>query len=124
MRGHLPLIAMRQAGAVPRSVWFAFDGDGWRHWPSSIARPGGVAAEVLVEPYDSIPLLDLRFVVGLLVHVQGDDAKRVRQLHEACRAAKAARVIATVMQPDARGAQRSVEVLDTAEELQEAAWLA
>lgn len=118
MRGHVPVIAMRQAGAVPRSVWFAFDGDGWRWWPESIARDGGVAAEVLVEPDDSPARLDLRFAVGLLCHVQGADERRVRQLHDALVEAGAARVVSTVMAVDERGVERTTAVLDTLGELE------
>lgn len=94
MRGHEPLIAMRKAGKLPASVWFEVDsGEAWRNWPQYLgvnwARfPGKIgSADVLIEPDDSIPRLDLRFVVGMTVHVQGVDANRVGQLHYACREA-------------------------------------
>lgn len=120
MRGHQPLVAMRQAGAVPRSVWFSFDGDWWRSWPAAIGTAwkrfpeGAGSAEVLIEPGDSIPRLDLRFAVGLRCWVQGNDAQRVHQLHQALQDAGADRVLSVVMQPDAKGVERTVEMLDTA----------
>lgn len=114
MRGQEPLIAMRRAGKVPRSVWFCFDGDGWRIWPASAYRRGGVAAEVLIEPADNIDRLDLRFVVGLQCRVQGNDAAKVRKVHAACAKAGAARVLSVVMAANERGVERVADMLDTA----------
>jgi hypothetical protein len=121
MRGHEHILALRKAGAVPRSVWFAFDGDGWRWWPWSTGRAGGVAAEVLIEPDDSPARLDLRFVVGLLCHVQGRDERRVHRLHSALSDAGAARVLSTVMVNDECGVERAASIVDTAGALGEPA---
>lgn len=122
MKGHEPLIAMRRQGFVPSAVWLDLDPSNcWRTWPQFL---GGIewkrfpastgAAHVQVEPGDSIPRLDLRFVVGLTCWVQGSDAHRVHLLHQACDDAGAKRVLSTVMVRDARGNPRAVSMHDTA----------
>lgn len=121
MRGHEPLIAMRRAGVTPQSVWFDLDGgDAWKTWSAGMATrwkrfPDAVGnAEILVEAGDSIPRLDLRFVVGLQAWVGGSDERRVRQLHEACVEAGASRVLSTVFRRDEKGMPRTALMLDTA----------
>lgn len=123
MRGHQPLVAMRKAGKLPASVWFEVDsGEAWRNWPQYLginwARfPGKIgSADVLIEPDDSIPRLDLRFVVGMTVHAQGVDARRVHQLHDACVQAGAKRVLSSVMTPDERVNPRLTALIDSAGE--------
>jgi hypothetical protein len=56
----------------------------------------GERAEVAIEPGDYPDLLDLRFAIGLRVHVEGTDAQRVDQVAAAFAAAKAGRVMTTV----------------------------
>ena len=56
----------------------------------------GERAEVAIEATDYPELLDLRFAVGLRVHVDGRDAQRVDQVAAAFVAAQAARVLTTV----------------------------
>lgn len=120
MKGHEPLIAMRRQGKVPQSVWFGFDGDGWKAWAGSIGLSwrqypqGTVCAEVMVEPADVVERLDLRFVVGIRCWVQGDDADRVKRLHKACAEAGADRVLSIVLKRDPRGVDLVGEMLDTA----------
>lgn len=111
MRGHEPIVALRRRGLKPASVWFTVSASdvAWRDWPTWNDN-----AQVWVQPADSVPLLDLRFVVGLQCWVDGDDARRVLQLHEACAAAKASRVLTAVPGLDARGKPNVVRMLDTA----------
>ena len=56
----------------------------------------GEHAEIAVESDDYPELLDLRFAVGLRVHVEGTDAQRVDRVAAAFVAARAARVLTTV----------------------------
>lgn len=113
MRGHEPLIALRRRGQAPASVWFNVGpADAmWRDW--HVGSISG-AARIWVQPADSVPLLDLRFVVGLQCWVDGNDARRVLQLHEACVQAKASRVLTAVHGRDSRGQPTVVRMLDTA----------
>lgn len=93
MRGHQPLIEMRMARQKPRGVWIA-------HRPSAFCmnwnRYGDMMhyPEVEILPTENLESLDLRFVVGLVVHAGGcEDFKRSKELHQALLAAKALRVI-------------------------------
>lgn len=111
MRGHDSIIAMRRRRVSPTCVWFTVADacDVWRDWPSWTAH-----GQVWVEPGDSVPLLDLRFVVGLECWVDGTDERRVLQLHEACVQAKASRVLTAIQGQDHRGRPSTVRMLDTA----------
>lgn len=90
VKGHTGVIAMRQRGLKPSAVFvcdFPTPTD-WAEW--------GEYPTITVDG-ESIPLLDLRFLVGLHVHVAGFDDKRNRELFEACKEAGAAFVIAAGM---------------------------
>lgn len=85
MIGHEPLIRMRIARKRPKSVWVwvGMDKGSWAarwHLYSDLwAFP-----EVVIEPTDQILTLDLRFLVGLQVHLGGDDTNRLVEAHIAC----------------------------------------
>lgn len=64
--------------------------------PNREWRQYGEHAEIAIEANDYPELLDLRFALGLRVHVEGMDAQRVEQVAAAFSAAKAARVLTTV----------------------------
>ena len=123
MKGHEDLIAMRRQGYTPSAVWLDLDPDSlemWRVWPSFIGvqwrkYPGERSgfAHVLIEPKDSVPRLDLRFLTGLQAWVAGSDLVRVKQMHQACIDAGAERVLTTVHKPDARGDLKAVAMFDT-----------
>lgn len=83
MTGHEGLIRMRKAGKRPESVWI---------WLGT--NPLSVAAlwtdlsdfwafpEVDISPKDKIETLDLRFLVGLQVHIDGNDTpERLLKMH-------------------------------------------
>lgn len=111
MRGHTPLIAMRKAGFVPDWVFVETGPDvleAWRDWPAI----DNSRAQVQIEPTDRH--LDVRFAVGLLCYVAGDDAKRVHQVRDALIAVKASRVIASVFERRPREGFVLVECSDTA----------
>lgn len=98
MKGHEPIIAMRQRGRVPAAVRLHLCADLpaslWRDWPTFTTT-----AQVHIADADNLRRLDLRFVVGLLVWVDGDDAARVVAVEAAVKAAGAARVLAAVFGP-------------------------
>lgn len=92
MRGHEPIVAMRRNGLMPAMVWIDTEPcalKAWAGWPSVDASH----AHVWVEAGDSIKRTDLRFVVGLTVQVQGEDAQRVADVQDACVKAGAKRVL-------------------------------
>lgn len=77
MRGHNDLIAMRCAGLAPVSVWLhdqPIDTE-WAKW--------GDVPRVCVAN-DPVVDLDLRFVVGLVVHIESHDVRRAEQLFSKC----------------------------------------
>jgi hypothetical protein len=111
MKGHEPLLAMRRAGFTPLSVHFTVGPDPLcTDWPKF-----GNRASVEIEPSDAVSRLDLRYVVGLEVHVLGHDEVRVVELHGACIAAKASRVISSVHEPRRHAVTR---LLDSAGKLE------
>ena len=102
MRGHEQLLAMRRRGMVPAIVFISCDPDTLGEAGDWQARTPEMAA-VVIEPADQPEMLDLRFLVGLLVKVDGLDAERVERVTQACIEAKAARVIASTVAPAGYG---------------------
>jgi hypothetical protein len=95
VKGHEAVIAMRCRGVRPVSVFL--DADGGlplrllRSWPeSSPAR-----ASVQLGPADDPRRIDLRFVIGLRVHVLGQ-GRRVAAVVDAVISAGAAEVVAVL----------------------------
>lgn len=113
MRGHQQLVEMRRAGARPDIVFvetdpamFAATEDWHVESPSR--------AQVRIEPADSVHRLDLRFLVGLPVWVNGTDSARVFAVAEACERHQAGRVIASV--------SNETEVVEMADSQGDIAW--
>lgn len=100
MTGHQPLLALRRAGQHPSSVWLT-DGfepaaSDWQLYPWR-DLPGEYLPAIRVDETDIVDALDLRFVVGLNVHVRGDRGdRRLRRLYAAVVDAKPARAIAVL----------------------------
>lgn len=97
MNGHQPLIAMRRAGLVPPAV-FVTDGavefDLDKNWTDELR--GSVFAHVRIDERDIPEALDLRFAVGMQIHIdglRGDD--RAKCLHDAF-VATAPKLVATI----------------------------
>jgi hypothetical protein len=92
MRFHAPLIALRQRGKRPESVFLLVDctdaEDGC--WPE---RDSG-HARIAIDATDDPKRLDLRFLVGSTVHVQGFDERRIEAAFRAAVTAGAAQVAA------------------------------
>lgn len=91
MRGDDTLRRLRRSGVRPGLAFVDLVAEhttvpnDWTEWAAQ--------AHVEVHDSESIRRLDLRFLVGLHVIASGFDADRVEQLHEACKAAGAARVV-------------------------------
>lgn len=99
MRGHEPLLAMRRRGVRPFDVWLTdsppprplSDGTRMDWW----ALPKPQTAEVTIEPRDHPARTDLRFVVGMPVHVLIADPVRMRAFVAAAHGAGASCVFGT-----------------------------
>lgn len=89
MRGHEPIITLRQAGKKPVIV-FLNDYPCATDWPRF-----GDHATVDVSA-DQPEWLDLRFLIGLRVSITGASEKRAKRLAEACKRAGAQTVAACV----------------------------
>ena len=92
MRGHQQIIKMRLDRVAPKAIFVHYGEDktrGWSSWPRySIEFP-----DVEILPIENINQLDLRFAVGLPVHITSREPyQKVKALHNAFLAAKALRV--------------------------------
>ena len=90
MRGHEPLLAMRRAGKQPMHVELEISTRRPIEWHAFAELQK--FPDVVVEPAESPELLDLRFCVGLLVFVRGEEPERVRRLVLAAESAGASKV--------------------------------
>lgn len=97
MRGHEKLVAMRHAGYVPDSVWIDTDAERALPMPGDWHAIDNRKAHLQTEPGEKAWRIDLRCAVGLICYVDGSRALEVRAMRDACIAAGAKRVIATVM---------------------------
>lgn len=99
MNGHQPLIALRRSGYKPDAV-FVIDGDcqGVNDWHQPrYARTGPLFAEVRIAAGDTPEALDLRWAVGLEVHVSAwRSLERGKRLHAALIAAKPKHLVTAV----------------------------
>lgn len=95
MRGHQQLIKLRISGFTPNGVWVNYGEDKnnnclhWTKWDDTLPYP-----EIEILPIENINQLDLRFSVGLTVHLTTkENYEKANKLHKAFLAAKAKRVI-------------------------------
>ena len=91
MRGHYQLLALRRAGKAPRIVFvddYPCDTD-WHTTGDQVT---------LCTAGDSVPLLDLRCLVGLRVSISSPSESRAKALFEHCKAAGAIAVAACHVQ--------------------------
>lgn len=82
MTGHQPLIAMRRAGLKPQCLWV-----------SDFPQVPLDGLTVIVAD-DTPELADFRFLMGVIVIVEGTDAGRVKRITDAIKPI-AARVVAS-----------------------------
>lgn len=96
MRGHDSIVRMRLAGYRPRMVWiFVQDRDPEKapvRDPENLLS-NGMLPEIQVGPSDADEALDLRAVAGLIVHLQGGDIARLRNVFSRIREFSPARII-------------------------------
>ncbi len=113
VKGHEKLIEMRQRGRNPSTIFIETDADNrlkpWRDWHVVNAD----APVLLVEPDDSPLRLDLRCVIGLPVHVDGCDEKRVKAVADACLVAGAVRVISSLCDFNRYGEKTLLRLTDS-----------
>lgn len=113
MRGHQQLLEMRRRGMATSLVWLQIGRDSLRTWAGWPQWSGH--AHVEVDPADNLATLDLRCLVGLTAMVCGfDDVDRVRQLHAACVAAGAKRVISSTYRRVRVDDLETIETIDSA----------
>ena len=95
MKGHDRLIAHRKVGKPVAGVWVCHGEDenrGWQTWDRY--RGFDLYPEVQISQTEVPNLLDLRFAVGLVVHVSGcKNYVKSKRLHQAFVEAKAKRVL-------------------------------
>jgi hypothetical protein len=127
MRGHEALVDMRRRGVRPAAVWLTdippprlLAGGSQRQW--WLCSPNPEWAEVYVEPSDSVLRADLRFLIGMPVHVQMAEEQRMRQFVDAAKYAGALAVYGSSHSFDPHRCE-STEVAFTAWE-RGAGWLA
>ena len=85
MRGQEAIESLRRKGLKPKGVW-VYVGDNVK--PTSLC--------VDIGSRENPETLDLRWAVGLTVHLTGDEENRIMRMQSALLKAKAARVIAMV----------------------------
>ena len=95
MKGHDKLVEHRKLGKPVAGVWICHGEDNsksWMQWDKY--RGFDLYPEVQISQTESPGLLDLRFAVGLVVHVSGcKNYQKAKRLHEALVEAKAKRVL-------------------------------
>lgn len=98
MKGHQELIRLRTEGAKIRSLWIYHGKDKskqWSRWDKTMQTLD--YPDVEIEQHEDPSMLDLRYVIGLTVHVAGScDYKKSVKLHKALVQAKARQVITCV----------------------------
>lgn len=86
MIGHMALISIRKAHKRPEAVW-VWVGTGREKWAARWPEFSDLYAhpEIVIEAKDNPKTLDLRFLKGLQVHVDGNDkTDRILGTHLAC----------------------------------------
>lgn len=92
MRGHQEIIKMRLDRVAPKAIFVYYGEDKSKAWANWF-RHSIEFADVEILPIENINQLDLRFTVGLPVHISSNQPyKKVKALHNAFLAAKALRV--------------------------------
>jgi hypothetical protein len=98
MNGHQELIRMRMAGGGMRSLWIYHGKDPskqWSNWHTTFQTLD--YPDVEIQQHEDPNMLDLRYVIGLTVHVAGSrNYKKSVKLHNALLQAKAKQVITCV----------------------------
>ena len=112
MTGHEPLIAMRKAGQRPEAVFLDdFESPTARDWHEPGKRFGQAwpmdYPTVAIAKSDNPRSLDLRFVVGLQVHISSPSEGRAKALFERAKQCGAAVVAAAVLEAGIKPREQS-----------------
>ena len=92
MRGHQEIIKMRMERISPKAVFVYYGEDKSKSW-SNWSKYQLDFADVEILPIENINQLDLRFAVGLPVHITTREPyQKAKALHNAFLASKALRV--------------------------------
>lgn len=92
MKGHQEIIKMRLDRVAPKAIFVYYGEDKSKAW-ASWSKHSIEFADVEILPIENINQLDLRFAVGLPVHISTSEPyKKVKVLHRAFLEAKALRV--------------------------------
>jgi hypothetical protein len=85
MRGHLELLKMRIEGLKPRGLWVCYGTDhskGYEAW--SKAGDTWPYPEIEIQPIENLNQLDLRFAIGLTVHISSEEPlPKLKNIHNA-----------------------------------------
>ena len=92
MKGHQEIIKMRLDRIAPKAIFVYYGEDKSKSW-ASWHKHSIEFADVEILPIENINQLDLRFAVGLPVHISTSEPyRKVKALHRAFLEAKALRV--------------------------------
>jgi len=94
MKGHENLVQMRLNGKKPKALWVYLQAQPKSNYHWDTFTGGLDMPEVFIDPSDNVRTLDLRFVIGLTVHVVGGNEERVRAVVRALNDAKAKAIYA------------------------------
>lgn len=87
MKGHDGIIKMRMQGYKPSAIWLL-------DYPCSTAWEEFGDDPVVCVHNDNLNTLDLRYTVGLLVHISSYSEDRAKTLFELCKQHSAMKIVA------------------------------
>lgn len=117
MHGQEKLVEMRLKGVVPDWVWFDMDTTNVIDQAKDWVDRDNARAQIQLDVGDKVSRLDVRFVRGLPVWIDGMCQADVHELRDKCKAMGASRVIASVMKRYGSGefvSFKCVDMSDTA----------
>ena len=94
MLGHEKIFSLRSTGFTPRDI-FVDESNVFYDWYTKDVYGGPDHFAVCILPDETLEMLDLRFCVGLVVHISSSSEKRVKELLEAFKKA-GAKVVASI----------------------------
>jgi hypothetical protein len=122
MRGHDDVIRMRRAGEAPSMVRIETD-EGFNRFGFGAHPPHGTdQPQIFIGPTEAAHRLDLRFVVGLFVQVNGCNGERVAAVAQACINANADRVLGVTHREQGQGEFRHFPVISVTDTKGVMAW--
>lgn len=96
MRGDMAIKELRRMGKKPVQVW-VFLLDEKTQMPKLIdpedLLESDLLPEIHIEPHEDPQSLDLRFLAGVIVHLQGQDSDRLRSAYARLKTCQPSRII-------------------------------